>query len=293
MNDDLHLPNDERRSRNSDTHSSKKGIIPLVVIFVALIGIAVFFLLQKKDETGKKVAIEVPVETREVEIPEVRHPLPKEREVETVEEPVEQVVEKKPLPPLDESDEAVREELGRFAKPEKLENLFLFKSLIRHFVVTVDNLTNNKLPQRFGFTHPPQGKFTVLEDAYEDRYIDPKNYQRYKSFVEFLDIVDSRKLLAVYIHYYPLFQEAYESLGYPGRYFNDRLIEVIDHLLGAPVIQTPVKLVRPKVYYIFADPELEKLSAGQKIMVRIGPENAIKVKAKLREIRQILTNSDV
>ena len=59
---------------------------------------------------------------------------------------------------------------------------------------------------------------------------------------------------------------------------------------GSPAAQQagPVKLVRPKVLYQFADPELEGLSAGQKIMVRMGPENAAKVKAKLREIRREL-----
>ena len=60
-------------------------------------------------------------------------------------------------------------------------------------------------------------------------------------------------------------------------------------MLEAPVPTGPVKLVRPKVLYQFADPELEGLSAGQKIMVRMGPENEARVKAKLREIRRALT----
>ncbi|MGQ0653783.1 MAG: DUF3014 domain-containing protein [Betaproteobacteria bacterium] len=44
--------------------------------------------------------------------------------------------------------------------------------------------------------------------------------------------------------------------------------------------------MRPKVLYEFVDPDLETRSAGQKIMLRMGAENAAKVKAKLREIRQ-------
>jgi hypothetical protein len=40
--------------------------------------------------------------------------------------------------------------------------------------------------------------------------------------------------------------------------------------------------------YEFDDPELEDLSAGQKLLVRMGPENAAVLKAKLREIRREL-----
>jgi hypothetical protein len=38
----------------------------------------------------------------------------------------------------------------------------------------------------------------------------------------------------------------------------------------------------------YADPELESLSAGHKIMLRIGPGHAAAVKAKLSEIRAML-----
>jgi hypothetical protein len=43
--------------------------------------------------------------------------------------------------------------------------------------------------------------------------------------------------------------------------------------------------------YEFADPDLEELSTGQKLMLRIGPENAAAVKVKLREIRRLVATS--
>ena len=76
--------------------------------------------------------------------------------------------------------------------------------------------------------------------------------------------------------------------GYPNAYFNDRLIVAIDDMLAAPEIPSP-KLAQPKVLYEFADPAVETLSAGQKILVRMGPENAKRVKDKLRAIRRELT----
>ena len=95
-------------------------------------------------------------------------------------------------------------------------------------------------------------------------------------------------LVAVYIRFYPLFQEQYEKLGYPDKYFNDRLVQVIDHLLATPEVKGPVLLTQTTVLYQFTDPELEKLSAGQKILVRMGGENAALVKTKLTEIRSAL-----
>ena len=88
--------------------------------------------------------------------------------------------------------------------------------------------------------------------------------------------------------YYPLFQEAYANLGHPPEYFNDRLIEVIDHLLATPELQDPIALARPNVQFEYADPNLEARSAGQKALIRMGRENATVIKNKLRDVRAAL-----
>jgi hypothetical protein len=42
------------------------------------------------------------------------------------------------------------------------------------------------------------------------------------------------------------------------------------------------------VRYEFVDPALESLSAGQKILLRVGPANERRLKAKLSELRREL-----
>ena len=116
----------------------------------------------------------------------------------------------------------------------------------------------------------------------------PRNSARYARYVKLVQALDAERVVAIYVHFYPLFQQAFVELGYPNAQFNDRLVDVIDHLLETPDVQGPVALVRPKVFFEFADPELEELSAGQKLMVRIGPDNAAVLKTKLREIRRAL-----
>ena len=78
-------------------------------------------------------------------------------------------------------------------------------------------------------------------------------------------------------------------------------MEVIEQLLAAP--PAPERLVvrfvevrgtlpdpRPWVRYEFADPALEEASAGQKIMLRVGPVNQRRLKARLAELRKELAS---
>jgi hypothetical protein len=41
--------------------------------------------------------------------------------------------------------------------------------------------------------------------------------------------------------------------------------------------------------YIYADPALESRPAGQKLLIRMGPENTKAIKAKLTQLRAVIT----
>jgi hypothetical protein len=59
-------------------------------------------------------------------------------------------------------------------------------------------------------------------------------------------------------------------------------------MLKAPDVQGPIALVQPRVFYEYKDRDLEGRSAGQKLLIRMGPANAAVVKEKLRELRAAL-----
>ena len=155
---------------------------------------------------------------------------------------------------------------------------------MRHIVVTIDNLSRRHLAVELRPTKPLAGAFIATGNE-QHGTIDPANYQRYVPYVQVVQVLDMKRLAGLYLHFYPLFQQAYQELGYPNGYFNDRLVVTIDNLLATPDITGDIALVRPNVMYQFADPKLEDLSAGQKLMLRMGPANAAIVKAKLRELR--------
>lgn len=255
----------------------KKPIWWAVLIVAALAAIALFYYaLQKMRPVPQRPvpppAAAVPAPNAEVE-PQARYPIQPEE---------------KPLPPLSESDAAMREAVAGLLGDRALEDLLVPKEIVRRVVATVDNLPRRKLAPRLMPVKPAAGQF-VTTGKDDDSAIGPANEARYAPYVRMIEAIDAKKLLAVYARFYPLFQQAYRELGYPKGHFNDRLVEVIDNLLAAPEIQAPVKLIRPRVFYEFADPELEALPAGQKILIRMGAASAAKVKAKLREIRGELT----
>ena len=188
------------------------------------------------------------------------------------------------LPPLDSSDNALRDALVSAFGRQSVQQLFGLDSMVRHMVATVDNLPRETVAARLLPTKPVRGAFLVNKSGAEPT-IAAANAARYLPYVELAKRTDAAQLVALYTSFYPLFQAAYVDLGYPKGYFNDRLVEVIDHMLAAPTVDGPVQLTQPHIIYKFADPQLERASAGHKIMVRMGSQNALVVKAKLREVR--------
>jgi len=193
-----------------------------------------------------------------------------------------------PLPELHQADGRMAGILAKLFGTGGVEKYFILDNFIQRFVIMVDTLPQKEMPETRLPVRAVPGKFKVMVGE-GDLVIDPANYRRYTPFIRLGEAVDQKALVTVYSHFYPLFQQAYENLGYPHGYFNDRLIEVIDHLLAAPVLEEPIRLVQSKIRYQFVDPKLEAFSAGWKILIRTGPENAERIKGILREYRVLLT----
>jgi hypothetical protein len=207
------------------------------------------------------------------------------------------------LPALVGSDDHVARALGELLGARDIAAFLQMDGLVRRVVATVDNLGREHAPARLWPVNPTPERFAVAGSG-PVQTIDLDNAARYGALVRWIESVDMERAVALYARLYPLFQQAYEELGYPGRYFNDRLVAVIDHLLQAPEPAGPlvVKLTevkgdvpstRPWVRYEFADPQLQSLSSGQKIMVRVGLENERRLKARLKALRALVATGAV
>lgn len=198
--------------------------------------------------------------------------------------------EEKPLPALRDSDLAVLEALSTLIGAQSAANFLQPETIVRHMVVTIDNLPRQTFAPQMSPLRLPGGQLRTTGSG-DTLALAPENYARYRPYVRLAEAVDAAKLAAVYTRFYPLFQRAYVDLGFPDRYFNDRLVEVIDHLLETPDVKGPVQLVVPHVLPEFADPGLQERSQGQKMLLRMGQDNAARVKAKLREIRSAVART--
>lgn len=264
----------------------RNPIIWFTLILVIAVGGGIYFWKQKTDRESRleripsdQGAVADSAQPASPE-PEVAHPLP-------AGQPQTPSAPPKPLPPLDASDDALRESLAEPLGRQAFNDIVISRDMARRIVATIDNLPRKKVAERLLPVRPPGGQLATSGQG-EIVTLNPSNYARYARYVKLAQSVDTKQLVSLYVHYYPLFQQAYRELGYPKKQFNDRLVQAIDDLLSAPEARQPVELVRPKVLYEFEDPALEDLSAGRKIMLRIGPDNAAAMKAKLREVRREL-----
>lgn len=204
------------------------------------------------------------------------------------------------LPPLDRSDKPLAASITSLIGPKAMASFVQGTGIVRHTVATVDNLARQHAAPSMWPVNPTGGRFTVSGPD-GSKVISADNGQRYAPLLVMAESLNTQHAAAIYIRYYPLFQQAYEELGYPGKYFNDRLVAVIDHLLAAPEPSSPPRVVltevkgerkqqQPWIHYEFADENLQALSSGQKVLVRMGPVNERRMKAKLRELRAAVTS---
>ncbi len=204
----------------------------------------------------------------------------------------------RPLPAPEQADAYVADALTELLGRKSVLTFLSTDGFAARLVATVDNLDRPLAAPRLWPVNPSPARFQTTP-APDATLIGADNAKRYAPFVQFVASVNTAQAVALYRRMYPLFQHAYEELGYPGKYFNDRLVQVIDHLLetpepGGPLkvrlteVKGPIASATPWLRYEYEDPALEARSAGQKILLRMGPAQTRQLKAKLAEVRALI-----
>lgn len=218
-----------------------------------------------------------------------------------IEAPIRHPIESMPtLAPADApaatGGDAVKAALENLLGTRMVASFLQTDAFIDKVVATVDNLDREHVARRLWPVNPTPGRFSVARSGGAE-VIATDNAQRYTPFVRFVEGIDTPRAVALYVKLYPLFQQAYAALGYPRLYFNDRVVEVIDKLMAAPMPSGPIAVqlvevkgsvpsTQPWTRYEFVDPAFEALPAGQKLMLRMGSDNELRLKAKVAEFRR-------
>jgi hypothetical protein len=283
----------------------KNGLIAVILLVLAAAAYF-YFGVSGPTEAPAVVTTGVPVQMPEPEPAPEPEPLPQVPQGSQgpkidPETPIVADMDEIPLPMLLDSDPVVLENLKEMVGEPAIIRYVVNDNVISRIVATVDTLGSRQIPGVVQAVNGPATLFAATPneqpdmiirneegDAIPQFIINPANYERYTPYAELFNAVDAAEWVEIYRNYYPLFLEAYRQMGYSEGSFNDRLIVIIDEMLATPGASDPVGLVKPEAYYLFTDPDLEALTAGQKILLRMGNQNAASVKAKLREIRKLL-----
>ena len=193
--------------------------------------------------------------------------------------------------PADVGEAAVNKELARNWPLAQLRKYFNLQEQARRLVITVDNLPREHVPSQLRITRGVPELLRVQKDG-ETITLDPSNYERYDRIISYVEKMDARKIGRLYAKFYPLLQRTYEETGFPEERFHDRVLAALDDMMDAPRPTGPIRLVQPKVLYRFEDDHLENLSAGQKIMIRVGPDNAARLRKMLARVRAAIAAHD-
>ncbi len=273
----------------NDEVASKKSLLPhfalIAVVAIAVIG-AYLWLGEETIEEPKVVELPAPI----TPAPVVAEPAPAEPEFEPepeLEEPP-LIEEPKPIPePLDVSDAAVKTQILGLTNYEAAASLLVNEGLLQRFVVLVSNTAQGDVAPNHQILTPPDQSFRIYQQAGK-QWIDSASYKRYTPYVEVLDAIDTYTLLQLFDKYRPAVEDMYAEIADGSSDFNDVLTDAINHLLDTPEVPNPVEVYTESVMYKYSDERLEALSHVQKQLLRTGPDNMRRIKAKLREIKDAL-----
>lgn len=191
------------------------------------------------------------------------------------------------LPELSASDAFIRDVVSGLSSHPQLARWLVTDELVARFVGSVVDLAGGQSPRsRLEFLIPDQ-KLAVRESG-EDLLIDPASYDRYDLLTEVITSLDTGGTARLFVQLHPLFDEAYAKLGIPEGTFDDAMALAVGNLLAANVPAGPLEVRQNEAVYEFVDPAIEARSPAEKHLIRLGPENAARVQAKLRELRDAI-----
>ncbi|WP_223645974.1 DUF3014 domain-containing protein [Corallococcus sp. EGB] len=195
-----------------------------------------------------------------------------------------------PPPPavqLSGTDASVRELLKGLSTDADFARWLSAEDLARRFAASVNLVAEGQSPRMPLSFMAPTGTFRVTK-RHGQTVTSSESHTRYDAVTRVIVSLDAKKAGQVYQELKPLLDAAHAELAPPGRSLDTTLSQAIGRLTRVPVPKTPPELTPKGALFVYADPNLEALSAAEKHLLRMGPENMRKVQAKLTELAAAL-----
>ena len=191
------------------------------------------------------------------------------------------------LPPLDESDDLVRELVSALSRHPIVAAWLTTDQLVRTFAVAVMNVAGGDSPSGQLHTIKPGAKFQVRQQG-SRTLVDPRSFSRFDGHADAFAGMDPEGAARLYERLKPRIAEAYREVAGAEANVDRGLERAIVELLKTPVVEGDIRLEPRTVGYSYADPALESLSSAQRQLLRMGPRNVRLVQQQLRAIARHL-----
>ena len=186
------------------------------------------------------------------------------------------------LPSLNDSDGFVLEGISALQNGLEAIRLLANDQLARKFVVFVDNISRGEFPQT-GLPYRSLTQEMPAENIDDNLFVmDDSAFKRFDQIVDTFVSIDTDAAIVLYRSLSTLFQQAYGEIGFRDVNFDDTLRSAINNVLRTDNVEGPFQLVKPSVMFLYADASIENLQDVHKQLIRLGPDNTQKLKAKLR-----------
>jgi hypothetical protein len=244
-------------------------LLPAVIVVVLLCALAGgWYFLRRQADMDRTATVQ-----RETVVPETTS-LPQEAAA-------------KDLPPLDESDDLVRELVSALSRHPVVAAWLTTDQLIRTFAVSLMNVANGKTPAGHLYTIKPERKFQTRQRG-SRTYIDPQGYSRFDAHAAAVSSLDPQGTARLYTRLKPRIEEAYHELAGANADLDHAVQRAMAQLLATPIVEGEIAVEPRPVGFAYADASLESLSAAQRQLLRMGPQNVRLVQQQLRAIARQL-----
>lgn len=269
--DDLQIRHDGEPPLTTPSTSSPWRVV-LIIAILAAVAIAGYWFYARRSPSVTAPAT-TSAQPPPVEAPPPRAPL-------AAGEPVE-------LPSLDSSDDAVRDLVEKISADPLVATWLSTSGLLRQVASSLQAIAGGQSPARRLQKLAPSEPFRAASSGGR-LAIDPRSYARYDRVADAAASIDPAAAARLYGAVKPRLDEAIRDLGVQDVTTDEYVERAIRQLLQAPVLNDPPALVQEEGLYRFADPRLENLPAAQKQLIRMGPENTVRIQSALRAIAHAL-----
>jgi hypothetical protein len=191
----------------------------------------------------------------------------------------------RPLPPLGQMDIFLRTLLGTLSASPELARWLATDDLIRQMAHAIDLVSRGQSPSRDLPVLKPDESIRVTGSS-RRLAVAPDSYRRFDGIAAAVASLDPRAVADAYRTIQPRLDEAYRALGRSESSVDQAVRVALQVLIDTPDVTDPIRLVPGAgATYAYADPRLQTLAPAQKQLLRMGPENLTRIKARLQDIK--------